>query len=145
MSRSQRLGFLAVAAIIAVVAIVLFTRGDATTDTAGTPTRTPASQDRSQAESGGKVSPTPQATPAVKTLVAGKLQKIEVTQGDEVSFKVKADKADEVHLHGYDIKKDAAAGQTITFGPVKADITGVFEIEFENQGEQIGSLVVEPK
>lgn len=127
MSRGQRLAFLGIAAIIVVMAIVLFTRGDATTDTAGTPTRTPS------------------ATPAVTTLDAGKLQKINATQGDRVTFKVKADKADEVHLHGYDIKKDVAAGQTITFGPIKADITGVFEIEFENQKQQIGSLVVEPK
>ncbi len=141
MPRRQRLTFLAVAAVIAVVAIVLITRGDATTDTAATPTATPS---RGEAQAKSRKTATPAPRPAVKTLEAGRIQRITATQGDRVTFKVKAAKADEVHLHGYDIKKDAAAGQTITFS-VKADITGVFEIEFEAQGEQIGSLVVEPK
>ena len=52
--------------------------------------------------------------------------------------------AQEVHVHGYDMLKEIVPGKTITFS-FKASITGIFEIEFEKSGEQIGELRVDPK
>ena len=48
-----------------------------------------------------------------------------------------------MHVHGYDLMKDVPAGKTITMS-FKATITGIFEIEFEDAGEEIGKLTVEP-
>ena len=47
-------------------------------------------------------------------------------------------------MHGYDLMKDVEPGETITMS-FKATITGIFEIEFEDAGEQIGELRVDPK
>jgi ABC-type glycerol-3-phosphate transport system substrate-binding protein len=74
------------------------------------------------AVSGGKV------TPAT--------HRQDVTKGATVHLVVTSDKADEIHLHGYDIKKDIEAGKpgTLTF---TADQTGLFEAELENAGLQL--------
>lgn len=76
-------------------------------------------------------------------LTAGSVTKIKVNQNDTVTFRVKSDVAEEIHVHGYDKKFDIRAGQTKTIS-FDADLTGIFEIEFENSGTQIGELTVEP-
>lgn len=148
MSRAQRLTFLGIAVVIAVVAVVLITRGDATTDTASTPTATPtASAAPSQEEASPVQTETPEPTPTpdpVKTLEAGKVTKLKVTQGDTVRFRVASDEAEEIHVHGYDIEDEVQPGKPLSVS-FKATITGVFEVEFHGSGEQIGQLSVEPK
>ena len=64
-------------------------------------------------------------------------------EGETVSFRVRADTADEIHVHGYDLMKDIEPGKTILFS-FKADIVGIFEIELEDAGEQIAQLRVDP-
>ena len=71
------------------------------------------------------------------------MTKLEFEQGDTVRFRVRADVADHVHVHGYDLMKDVEPGETITFS-FPADITGIFEIELEDAGEQIAQLRVDP-
>jgi hypothetical protein len=56
---------------------------------------------------------------------------------------VKSDVADHVHVHGYDVLRDVAAGGTARFD-FKADIPGVFEIELEEAGVEVARLRVEP-
>ena len=58
-------------------------------------------------------------------------------------FRVRSPEDEEVHIHGYDIKKDVKAGETtqICF---KATIDGIFEIEFEDSATQIAELRVDP-
>ena len=73
---------------------------------------------------------------------------IRVKKGDDVRIVVTADRQNTVHLHGYDIEKQAAPGKPARFA-FKADQEGVFEIEshtFEHAGFEpaIGKLVVEP-
>ena len=61
--------------------------------------------------------------------------------GQTVVIKVTSDIADEVHLHGYDKKADAAPGTvaTITF---IADKPGIFEVELEKKGLKLFELEV---
>jgi hypothetical protein len=66
-----------------------------------------------------------------------------VKQGKRVALVVHSDVADEVHLHGYDLHRDVAAGGTATIA-FTANIAGRFEAELENRKEQILSLTVEP-
>lgn len=122
MSGRQRLTFLAIAAAIAVVAVVVVL----------------------VVGSGGGDDASDAATSAPGPLLtADHLQEIDVTEGDTVHLRVKAAGDDEVHIHGYDIEREIAAGQTvpITF---KATISGIFEIEFHSNDEQIGRLRVDP-
>jgi hypothetical protein len=63
------------------------------------------------------------------------------TRGQPVVIKVTSDIADEIHLHGYDKKADAAPGTvaTITF---IADKPGIFEVELEKKGLKLFELEV---
>jgi hypothetical protein len=114
LTKNTRIAFLAVAAAIAVVAVIVLSGG------------------------GEEKSATSTAV-----LEAGTPGKVEATEGEEVTFTVRSDTADEVHVHGYDVKKDVEAGGEVEF-TIDANITGIFEIELENAGEKVGELVVKP-
>ena len=146
MSQRQRFTFLAIAIVIAVVAVVVL--ADSSEDdnepagTAATATATPTGT----AESPGEEStPTPTPTPKPPPLLtADKVTKLEATEGETVKFRVRSDEPEEVHVHGYNIMKDLEAGETATMS-FKADINGIFEIEFEHSKTQIAELKVEPE
>lgn len=150
MGRAQRIGFLAIAAVIAVVAVIVLSGGsgdDAEQASAPTATATPTPSSTAQPELEARSTPTP--TPAVETVrfqngaVAGGLAQLEFAKGDTARFRVSSDTADEVHVHGYDLKRDVAAGGTVSFS-FRADIDGIFEVELENSGIQLAQLRVDP-
>ena len=96
-----------------------------------------------------EAAPTTTAEPAVLTIkvvdekpVDG-IAKLKVKKGDQIHFIVDSDSKQEIHLHGYDIAKDAAPGAPAEFD-LKATIDGVFEAELEDPGVQILKLTVEP-
>jgi len=66
-----------------------------------------------------------------------------VDKGDSVVLVIESDVADEIHLHGYDVSRDVAAGGTarLTF---EATLPGRFEVELEERGVQIADLTVQP-
>jgi hypothetical protein len=139
MSKTQRLTFLGIAVVIAIVAVVVLVGGEETgTSTAETtPSPTPTAT-----ESG-----TPSATPTPPPpplLQGGKVTKLEFTEGETVKFRVVSDVPEEVHVHGYNIAKDLEPGKVATVS-FPATITGIFEIEYEHAGEQIGQLQVNPR
>jgi len=152
MSRAQRLSFLAVAVVIAVAAaIILSASGDdeEPARTSAGATATPAATETETAEPGETAAETPEPTatptprPEPPLLTAGKVTKLRFGQGERVRFRVRADVTDHVHVHGYDLMKDIEPGKTIAFS-FPATITGIFEIELEDAGEQIGQLRVDP-
>jgi hypothetical protein len=74
----------------------------------------------------------------------GGVKRIELTKGDQARIEVSSpDTTDEIHLHGYDLKRDLKAGASVRFSFV-ANADGIYEIELEGAGVQIGELVVEP-
>lgn len=80
--------------------------------------------------------------------VEGGVQEIEVTAGEVVTLVVTSDSPDDIHLHGYDIEREAGPGEPARFR-FKADIEGAFEIEShvaEDAGLEplIANLLVEP-
>jgi type IV secretory pathway VirB10-like protein len=150
MTRGARITFLAIAVVIAIMAIVVL--ADSSEDDSGsqtaataTPTETAAPTEASPAEEATPTAtPTPEPTPPPPPLLTvNKVTELEATQGETVRFRARSATDDEVHVHGYDISEDAPAGETITMS-FKADITGIFEIEFEAAGKEIGKLTVEP-
>ncbi|HET8756756.1 MAG TPA: hypothetical protein VFM58_12125 [Solirubrobacteraceae bacterium] len=150
MSRSQRFTFLGIAAVIAVVAVavILLAGGgddeDSGTQASATQTATPTpTADQSEASPQATETPTPTAEPKPPLLKGGKVTRLEYKEGDTVKFRVVSDVPEEVHIHGYDIAKDLEPGKEITVS-FKATIEGIFEIEYEHAGEQIGELRVEP-
>jgi plastocyanin len=138
-SRAQRLAFLAVAVVIAVVAGVVL--AGASGDDGGSPSTATAT---ATATPSGTATATPTPTPTPPPLLeSGEVAKITVKQGDTVRFRVRFPEAEEVHVHTYDIKKELEPNVTATVS-FKADIPGIFEIEFEQSGEQIAELRVNP-
>ncbi len=73
----------------------------------------------------------------------GGVQELEYEAGDQIRFEVTSDVADEVHVHGYDLAQDVAAGGTVSFD-FPAEIEGIFEIELEGRKVQIAELRVNP-
>jgi hypothetical protein len=149
MSARARLSFLAIAVVILVVAfVVLRPSSDDPETTADAPTATPTLTATSTPAAGETETPTPTPTPKPTVdpgplLTGSKVVKLRYDKGETVRFRVRSAKDEEVHIHGYDIKKDVKAGQTANVS-FKATIDGIFEIEFENSATQIAELRVDP-
>ena len=95
---------------------------------------------------------TPKPTPAprvrritirvIEGTPQGGIARPKVKKGAKVLLIVRSDTADEVHLHGYDISREVAAGGTARIAFV-AKIPGRFELELENSGVQLAELTVQ--
>lgn len=123
MSRSQRLTFLGVAAVLAIVAVVVIVLAGG---------------------GGGNGASNASSTGQVPLLTQGKVTKLQYTQGDQVTFRVRTNGADEVHVHGYNIERETQPNKPLTIS-FKATINGIFEIELHHANVQIGQLTVQPK
>ncbi|MDQ6741300.1 MAG: hypothetical protein M3Z97_00100 [Candidatus Dormibacteraeota bacterium] len=64
-------------------------------------------------------------------------------QGDNITMSVTTDKAEEIHLHGFDLMFQGEPGKKVakTF---KADRTCDCEIEIESTSTHLGSLTITP-
>jgi len=97
--------------------------------------------------------PAPEAgkpgSPDVPTVVVrdgepvGGVQELEYSAGEQIRFRVSSDKAEEIHVHGYDIAKDVPAGGTVEFD-FPAELEGIYEAELEGLGVQIAELRINP-
>ena len=66
-----------------------------------------------------------------------------VKQGDHVTMSVTTDKAEEIHLHDYDIVFAGEPGKKVTH-TFTADKTGPHLIEIETTSTELGNLTVNP-
>jgi hypothetical protein len=129
MSRNQRIMLVIAALAVAAVAFVIASPGSDDED-GDQAAETTATQTQTEVETSP---PEPQA-PSVTRLqiqggeVVGGAPSIEVEQGEPVRIVVAADAPDEIHLHGYDLTREAAPGAPARFN-FTADLEGVFEIE----------------
>jgi heme/copper-type cytochrome/quinol oxidase subunit 2 len=73
----------------------------------------------------------------------GGIKRLTFKKGETVKFNVTSDVADEIHVHGYDLKKDVPAGGQVTMS-FKAKADGIYEVELENLAQQIAELRVNP-
>jgi len=158
MSKAGRWGLVALAVAVVVAAFVIARPGDddggsdeaASTSTVETETSTETSPTATAPSAPAPPADGPDA--AVIELTDhepdGGVAEIEVAKGDPVRFVVRSDVDDEIHVHGYDISRDAGPGKPARF-QFDASIEGIFEIESheaEHAGKDalIGRLVVEP-
>lgn len=113
-----------------------------TTTTAAVGTTAP-----STAETETTTTPKPKPNPTTITIrvVGGKpsggIARPSVKRNDRVVLVVHSDTADELHLHGYDISRQVAAGGKARIAFV-AKIPGRFELELEQSGVQLAELTV---
>lgn len=71
----------------------------------------------------------------------GGVQTLTYNQGQQVVFTVVSDVADEIHVHGFDLKKDVPKNGSVTFSFPATDVGG-HVIELESRSEQIANLEV---
>ncbi len=147
----MRIAFAGIAVAILVLAVVVLSGNSSNDNGNETAAQATATATPTATEAAGETTtPAPTETPTRAAavdpgplLTGGKVVKIEVNKGDTVRFRARSPQDDEVHVHGYDLKKDLPANTTVSMS-FKATIDGIFEIEFENQGKQIASLRVNP-
>jgi len=80
---------------------------------------------------------------AGKNLVAGE-PTLRVNQGERVILRITSDRADELHLHGYDLSlvlKPNVAGEL----KFTANLSGRFDFELHHAHLELGALEVTPK
>jgi hypothetical protein len=145
MSRNQRIMLVVAALAVAVIAFVIASPGSDDGDgkqaaqTTTTQRQTePETQAETEAEAETEVEtqaePESPPEPAVTRVqirggqVVGGAKTVEVAKGDAVRLVVAADAPDEIHVHGYDITKNAGPGTPARF-VFRADLEGVFEVE----------------
>ena len=143
MTRNTRIGLLVASAVVIIAAFVLLRPADdkkqdtTTATTVARTTTTPAGVvTTTRTVEAAKPDPGP-------LLTAAKVTKFSVNSGDTVRFRVRSKEPEEVHIHGYDIKKEIPGGKTVSIS-FPATIEGGFVIEFEQSATQIGQLSVEP-
>ena len=152
MTNRSRVALIVLAAAVAVAAFV-FLSPDETDEKADDP-------GNRAAQTAPNAGPPPTATapsapPAAADEIVlrggkpeGGVQRIEAEKGDTVRLLVSSNEADELHLHGYDITRQAAPGKPARFRFV-AKVEGVFELESHTAEDAgldplVGRLVVEP-
>jgi cytoskeletal protein RodZ len=123
------------------------TQGATTTDDSGSETGSTTDDGTTSDDSTGtSTTPTVPASQTINVVNGqpqGGIKTVSFNTGDQVLLKVNSDTADEIHVHGYDLKKDVEKGGSVTFS-FKATIEGRFEVELENAGTQIANLEVQP-
>ena len=69
-------------------------------------------------------------------------RRVRIDRGQKVRIRVQADRAEEVHLHGYDLSADVAPGRPAVIDRT-ADAPGVFEVELEQAHLRLFELQVQ--
>jgi hypothetical protein len=141
----MRNGLIVAAAIVVAAGLFFVLRPDngddnasgGTTTTATTSTTTPATE------------PTEPPPPATVRIVVrggepvGGVRNVTVSKGRQVVLVVNSDVADEVHLHGYNLKRDVAPGAPARL-PFRATINGTVEVELEQRGLPLARITTQP-
>lgn len=153
MSRNGRIIAVVGTVVVLVVAFIVARPGGDDEDTATTTTQTQAAVAPPQPGASTTATPPPPPLPSQPAFEqirvrggkpVGGVKRIELTKGDRARIEVSSpDTSDEIHLHGYDLKRDLKAGGSVRFS-FEANADGIYEIELEGAGVQIGELVVEP-
>jgi heme/copper-type cytochrome/quinol oxidase subunit 2 len=151
-SRSARLIVVAVAIAVAVAAFVIAQPGDDDDEPSTSPqsqTTETTTQETTQPQATTGEPQPPEQTPALEVVVRNSqpvngVQKLTLEKGERIRLIVRSnDTSDEVHMHGYDVKRDLAPGKPARFD-LPATIEGGFEVELEGAGVPIVDLEVQP-
>jgi hypothetical protein len=73
----------------------------------------------------------------------GGVRNVTVSKGRQVVLIVTSDVADEVHLHGYNLKRDVAPGSPARL-LFRSTIVGTVEVELEQRGLPLARITTQP-
>lgn len=131
----------------AAVVLVLAGCGSSDDDGGAASTTAPADSTTTTTSAGPESTTTeaPEGSAIEIVVMGGQVQggrvDAKVAIGEEVTISITVDEAEELHVHGYDLRLDLTPGVAgeLTF---TADIPGVFEAELEHSGLQVLQLQV---
>jgi VCBS repeat-containing protein len=151
----------AAAVLAASLMFALSACGDDKKDTASQPTptveATPSAEASSSASPDASAEPSDSASPGASSaadqgtvitikLVDGKpsekLPNVTINKGDKVTLVITSDKDYEVHVHATDTAINVTAGQTVTKTLTVDAAPGTYEVEVEDTGFKLFSIVV---
>ncbi|HEX2087371.1 MAG TPA: hypothetical protein VHF89_16935 [Solirubrobacteraceae bacterium] len=148
MSNRQRIVLLLIAAVVLAggVLLALASGGDDEPDdrAATTPTGVQTDATGTTPDRRRKPPERVEAIPIEDGGPVGDPQTLEYERGDLVVLRFRADRAEEVHIHGFDLTVDVPARGAIV-SRFRANIEGIFEIEAHRTGEQLARLEIRPK
>jgi hypothetical protein len=143
----MRNALIVAAAIVVAAGLFFVLRPDNGDDTASGNTTTTATT--STTTTTGPAEPTEPPPPATVRIVVrggepvGGVRNVTVSKGRQVVLVVNSDVADEVHLHGYNLKRDVAPGAPARL-PFRATINGTVEVELEQRGLPLARITTQP-
>ena len=151
MSPKGRIGLLIGAVVVAVVAFIIARPGDDNDDSSSSSSSTTPTVQEGQTTTDEAPPPKPEVT-RIQTkdgVLVGDPKTIRAEKNDIVQIVVSSNIPDEMHLHGYDIEKEAGPGKPARF-KFKANVEGAFELEShaaEDAGEEplLAHLFVGPQ
>ncbi len=149
--RGMRL-LIGLAAVAALVVAFVLLRPDDDDDAVAPPTAEPIPKTTETATRPPTTGSTPTETAPERVRMVVRVQggrpvggiaRATARQGEPVLLIVRSDVADHVHVHGYDLMGDVGPGSPARM-QFRARLTGRFEIELEDRGQQIAQLTVLP-
>lgn len=101
----------------------------------------------------GAATATPARAPALKPVIitivvqkgrpVGGIKRPTVKRGKVVRIVIRADRGEEVHLHGYEVEKPIRVGRATTL-QFTARVAGRFELEMHNPDAVLAEITVKP-
>lgn len=148
MSRNQRVGVIAAAAVLIGAAFVLLRP----TEEADGPDAPPAPAAQSEAAPSTRMQraeakPRPPRVEEVRIRdgrAAEGARTLSFRSGETARIDFTTNAPSEIHLHGYDIERRVTPGKT-TKVRFRADIEGIFELEDHDSGQELASVKVSPR
>ncbi|HET8873880.1 MAG TPA: hypothetical protein VFM83_09355 [Gaiellaceae bacterium] len=145
----MRTALIVAAAVIVAAGLFIVLRPDNGNDNASGSTTTTSTTTAASTTT----STTPPAPPAppppvnVRIVVrggepVGGIRNVTVSKGRRVVLIVNSDVADEVHLHGYNLKRDVEPGTPARL-PFRATINGTVEVELEQRGVPLARITTQ--
>jgi hypothetical protein len=143
----MRNALIVAAAVIVAAGLFLVLRPDNGNDNASGSTTTPGTA--ASASTTTSTTPPASAPPANIGIVVrggepvGGIRNVTVSKGRQVVLIVNSDVADEIHLHGYNLKRDVTPGTPARL-PFRATINGTVQVELEQRGVPLARITTQP-
>ncbi len=138
------------AAGVAVAVILFLVLRPGSDETEASPTAEPTTSGKTTTDTETDATTTEPEEPAGPRLIRidvrsgePEIERVDVERGERIVLVVRADVADHVHVHGYDLMADVSPGQTARIA-FRATVPGQFEVELEDRAQQIAQLTVQP-
>lgn len=148
MSRNQRLGLLALVVVVAVGAFLIAKPGSDDNKQSASTSSSSTTKTTKTTTSEKEKAPATQSVVIKDNKPVGGVHSLKFTKGSQVRFEVSVDSPHTLHLHGYDIEKEAKPGKPAVF-TFTAKNEGLFELEShtaEHEGLEpmMARIVIEP-